>query len=393
MQSVREEGKGVSRRPGFTRREFLVGGVTVLAGGLMGAGCGSGESSGASSEQGNFVIGYANGYTGNTWRAQFINNIERKGESYKKRGDIERLTLVNSPADVNQQISQVNDLITQGVDALLIDPVSAPAVKPVIPRAQSSDILVLISNDPAPTPDVINVVGDNYTWWQIQTKWLAEKLNGEGNVVMVTGVPGNTADIQRVQAAEDVLKDYPDIEVLTSVPGHWDQARARQAMANVLSSHSQIDGVLTQDVMAEGIIKAFEAANRDLPRVMTGDYTAGFLRLWESLPELESIAVPYSPTYGADSLGFAVRMLQGQEIKEDRLGPNPLDESLKNTVLLPPALVITRDEDSGASWCTPDTECIGLEEALGRIEGKPDTYMMEAGLDEEAIASYFGSGG
>jgi ribose transport system substrate-binding protein len=160
-------------------------------------------------------------------------------------------------------------------------------------------------------------------------------------------------------------------------------------MSNVLASHSNIDGILTQDVMAEGIINAFEAANRELPRVMTGDYTAGFLRRWDALPDLESIAVPYSPTYGADSIKFAVRLLQGRKIKESELGPNPLDESLVNTVLLPPPLVVTREGDNSAPWCTASTECINLDEALKRVEGKPDTYMMEAGLSSEQVDSYF----
>lgn len=378
------------RSSGFTRRKFLVSGTAIVLGSsFLNFGCGSGSDSGPSGKKSGFTLGYANGYTGNTWRAQFIDNIQKRGEEYKKDGTLEKLILVNSPSDINQQINQVNDLITQGVDALLIDPVSAPAVKPVVPRAVSSDILTMISNDPAPTKEAKNVVGDNYTWWEIQTKWLAEALNGKGNIVMVTGVPGNTADVQRVEAAKDVLKDYPDIKVLTSVPGSWDQAKARQAMSNVLASHSNIDGILTQDVMAEGIIKAFEAANRKLPRVMTGDYTAGFLRRWKSLPDLVSISVPYSPTYGADSIEFAVRLLRGGKIKKSELGPNPLDKSLVNTVLLPPSLVVTREDDNAAPWCSPSTECISLEEALKRIEGKPDTYMMESGLSKKDVDSYF----
>lgn len=374
----------------ITRRRFIVGSAAaVVAGsGLLG-GCGSGRSSGSSAKKGGFTLGYANGYTGNTWRAQFINNIQQKGDYYKKKGILKKLTLVNSPADINQQINQVNDLINQGLDALLIDPVSASAVKSVVPRAVSSGILTMISNDPAPTPQAKNVVGDNYTWWEIQTKWLVEKLHGRGKIVMVTGVPGNTADVQRIKAAKNVLKKYPGIQVIASVPGYWDEAKARQAMANVLASHSQIDGILTQDVMAQGIITAFKSANRKLPRVMTGDYTAGFLRLWKTLPKLESISVPYSPTYGADSMEFAVRLLQGKKLKKSKLSSNPEDPSLKNTVLLPPRLVVTRKAEKSAPWCPPSAECISLDEALKRVKGKPDTYMMEAGLSEKDVDSYF----
>lgn len=90
-------------------------------------------------------------------------------------------------------------------------------------------MLVVVSNDPAPTPDALNVIGDNSTWWRMQTQWLVEQLGGQGKIVMVTGVPGSTADVQRVKAAQEVLADAPGIEVVASVPGFWDPAkRARR---------------------------------------------------------------------------------------------------------------------------------------------------------------------
>lgn len=335
-----------------------------------------------------FVIGYANGWIGNTWRAQFLNDIEEKAAYYQEQGILERINIVNSPADLTQQINQINGLISQRPDALLIDPVSAPGVLPLVNRAVASGILTIISNDPAPTPNAINIVGDNYTWWKIQTEWLVQKLNGRGKIVMITGVPGNTADILRVQAAQDVLANYPEIEVVAQAAGWWDQARAQTAMANILASHPEIDGLLIQDVMAEGVIRAFQAAGRKIP-VMTGDYTAGFLRLWASMPELESIGVPYAPAHGADSLGFAVRLLQGRQIREEFFQPNPLDPSLKNTIMIPVPYVVTRDGDKDAPWCSAITQCISLEEALKLVEGQPDTYALDKIMTEEEIDSFF----
>jgi ribose transport system substrate-binding protein len=376
-----------------TRRRFLISAAGVAAATGLAA-CGGGGSSGGSGSggggggKGPFKIGYANGYTGNSWRAQFVADIERKAAEYREKGWISDLRLVNSPADVNQQISQVNDLIGRDLDAILIDPVSAASVQSVVPRAKASGALVLISNDPAPTRSATNVVGDNATWWKMQAEWLVDRLGGRGNIVMVTGVPGNTADVQRVKAARAVLSQHPGIEVLTSVPGSWDQAKARQAMANVLATYRDIDAVLMQDVMAEGVIKAFQSAGRRLPRVMTGDYTAGFLRLWKDLPGLESIGVPYSPTHGADSLGFAVRLLQGRTLKPSALGPNPERPSLRNAVLLPPRLAITRDGRPGP-WAPKATSVISLDAALARVKGRPDTYAVEAPLSEQAIDAYF----
>lgn len=371
--------------PVLSRRALLRGTAGAAVMGLL-AGCSSAATSSAGA--GGYRIGYSNGVIGNSWRGQFVANIEDKGAVLRRSGAVSELRIVNSASDITQQISQLNNFLSSDLDAVLIDPVSAGSVQAVIPRLQAAGMLVVVSNDPAPTPDALNVIGDNSTWWRMQTQWLVEQLGGKGKIVMVTGVPGSTADVQRVKAAQEVLAGAPGIEVIASVPGFWDPAKARTAMANVLATQSQIDGVLMQDVMAEGVIRAFQSSGRDLPKVMTGDYTAGFLRAWASLPDLVSIGVPYSPTNGADSVEFTVRLLQGKKIKQSMLAPNPERQDLRNAVLLAPSLAITRDGTAG-EWTPEGTEVISLSDALARVEGKPDNYTLEAPMSIDRIEEFF----
>ncbi|MBY4272657.1 ABC transporter substrate-binding protein [Rhodococcus fascians] len=371
--------------PVLSRRALLRG---TAGAALMGVLASCSSAAGTTGGSSGFRIGYANGVIGNSWRGQFVANIEDKGAQLRQSGILSELRVVNSAADITQQISQLNNFLSSDLDAVLIDPVSAGSVQAVIPRLQAAGMLVVVSNDPAPTPDAVNVIGDNSTWWRMQTQWLVEQLGGRGKIVMVTGVPGSTADVQRVKAAREVLADAPGIEVIASVPGFWDPAKARTAMANVLATQSQIDGVLMQDVMAEGVIRAFQSSGRDLPRVMTGDYTAGFLRSWAALPDLVSIGVPYSPTNGADSIEFAVRLLQGRTIRSNMLAPNPEREDLRNAVLLAPSLAITRDGQPGP-WTPEGTEVISLDDALARVDGKPDNYTLEASMPVDRIEEFF----
>ncbi|WP_143537897.1 MULTISPECIES: ABC transporter substrate-binding protein [unclassified Rhodococcus (in: high G+C Gram-positive bacteria)] len=369
----------------ISRRILLQGGAAAAVASFL-AGCSPGRS--ATTEAGKLRIGYSNSVIGNSWRGQFVANIEAKGDAMKASNIIADLRVVNSSNDITQQISQLNNFLTADLDVVLIDPVSAGSVQAIIPRLKAAGALVIVSTDPAPTEDALNVVGDNYTWWKMQTTWLVEQLGGQGKIVMVTGVPGSTADVQRIKAAQEVLNTAPGIEVVASVPGFWDPARARTAMANVLATQTQIDGVLMQDVMTEGVIRAFQSSGRPLPRVMTGDYTAGFLRAWSALPDLVSIGVPYSPTYGADSMEFAVRLVSGRTLKDSSISPNPEREDLRNAVLLFPSLAITRDGSRGA-WTPEGTEVISLEEALKRVDGKPDSYTLEAPMSPEQIEDYF----
>lgn len=71
--------------------------------------------------------------------------------------------------------------------------------------------------------------------------------------MQLSGLPSHPANVNRLRGVEEVLNNYPDINVLTEVNGDWDQASAQQAMSNLLASYPKIDGVLSQDGMALGI--------------------------------------------------------------------------------------------------------------------------------------------
>ncbi len=146
-------------------------------------------------DDGGFVIGYANGYIGNTWRSQMVDNFQQKAEELKQAGVIKDYTIANTDNDVTEQMNQLNSMINDGVDALIIDPVSPTSLTSVVAKAQEKGILVVISNDPAAYEGTYAVVGNNYSWFEIQTKWIAEKLGGEGDIVMIDGVSGNAADV------------------------------------------------------------------------------------------------------------------------------------------------------------------------------------------------------
>ena len=160
-------------------------------------------------------------------------------------------------------------------------------------------------------------------------------------------------------------------------------------MATFLSSYDQIDALLIQDVMAEGVIRAYEAAGKPLP-TMTGDYTCGFIRLWhDKYPDLNSIGVSYAPSHAGTALGFTLKLLQGKQLKDEMLQPNPMDPTMKNTIMIPIPYVVTKDGDTTKPWCTQFTQCISLEKAYELCQPRPDTYMLDRIMSEEEIDAFF----
>ncbi|WP_067928663.1 ABC transporter substrate-binding protein [Alicyclobacillus shizuokensis] len=394
------------------KKKIFLSAVSAVLAALSVSACGASSNQGTSSQAGNsenvstagsgstptwghgkksgFVIGFANGYFGNTWRSQFVQDVKNAAKPLEADGTIKSLQVANSNADVSQQINQLNTMINSGVDALMIDPVSATSLGPIIAKAKAKGILVVITNDPAAYSGTYAVVGNNDAFWRIQAEWIAKQLKGKGQIVEITGLSGNTADTIRQNAAKDVLSKYPNIKVLASVPGKWDEATAQSSMSTLLSTYKNIDGILEQDVMAEGVLRAYEDANAT-PPVMTGDYTFGFLRKWKSMPNLNSIAVSYAPGVGADALEFTIDLLKGKKLKSDSLQANPLNPNLKNTILIDPPYVVTKDANPNAPWMKnlKFTKSISLEEAVKLGQGKSDGAALDAFLTQKQVDSFF----
>ncbi|MBS3787168.1 ABC transporter substrate-binding protein [Candidatus Bipolaricaulota bacterium] len=318
-----------------------------------------------------FVIGFSNGFVNNTWRTQMVEDFRDKAQEYAEEGIISDFIIQNSGTAIVDQTRDIRNMISKGVDALLINPNSSTALNPVIEEAASAGITVISFDQAVTSSKAINVVIDQGTWFAIQAEWLAEQLNGEGDIIVMNGVAGNPANVTRWEAAKKVLDKYPGINVLTVENGGWANQSAKETMSNLLSAYSDIDGVLTQDGMARGIIGAFQAADRDLP-VMTGSNTMGFLRQWASLKEeqgFKSYAVANPPGISVSALKVAINKLQGKELVED--------EVEDNTIVVPLPLKVTNDN---------------LNEVLQEYRSKPDSFFIDGWLTDEQIDNLFQEG-
>lgn len=335
-----------------------------------------------------FRLGISNGYLGNTWRAQFVEDLQKVADELKADGDFAKIDILSSTSGAPGQITQINSLINNGVDALVINPVSGEALKPVISRALAAGILVVIADDPLDHPGAISVAIDQAQEQLGQLDWLIEKLGGKGNIVFIDGLAGNTASEWRVHARAPVLAKNPDIKVVAAVPAGWDPAKAREVMSSLLSAHNDIDGVLIQDVMADGVVRAYEAAGRPIPPI-AGDYLHAFLKVWKE-KNLDALTLITPPGIGADTVRFTAALLRGNHLKADALKPSPLNAAVVNTIVIPSPYVISTKGDTTKPWCkTKGTECISVDQALKLLEGKPDSAALDRTVTQEQILDLY----
>jgi ribose transport system substrate-binding protein len=333
-----------------------------------------------------YTIGFLNNYIGNTWREQFLADAQEGKKYFQKTGDLKDLIVASANNDVTVQLNQFNDMINQGVDAILLNPSSSTALKAAIDRAQAAGILVLIVEAPAPYPEALNIGFDHLLYAKTILNWLIDTIGGKGNIVEIDGVVGNPADQCRTAVWDQILAQHPDVKRLARGPGNWSNTDAQALMSQYLSTYNKIDGLLTQDAMGMGILQAFSNAGVK-PFPMMGDNTYGFLRQWQKMG-FKGIAFTMHQGIIVENLTFAINILKGMKVDQSKVVGNIFDTSVKNYITMEPPYIITLEGNQNASWMKglKFTKAISVADAVKKGEGKADNASLEGWMTPEQIA-------
>jgi ribose transport system substrate-binding protein len=292
----------------------LVAVTMVMAGGTK-------EGAAMKAKEGGFTVAVSNSFIAHSWRTQMVNNLQKAVAYYQGQGLIKDFYIQHSGPDLDLQINQVRNFINQGVDLLIIDPLSNTALNPVLEEAMDAGVLVIVSDEPVTSTEVWQVMPTHDVWMEKLSRYVFDRMGGKGKLVYLSGIDGAPASDQRDEGFYRALKDYPNIELLTHTFGFWDPSRSQQAMADVLAAYPKIDGVVAHDGECLAVIRAFEAANRGVP-IVNGSGFRPFFEYWvENLDKgFTSYAIANGPGFAMTcSLGVGVRMLQGKTIKPDLL--------------------------------------------------------------------------
>ncbi len=348
-----------------------------------------------------FVIGFANGYFGNTWRAQFLDDTQKTADTWKQRGILKDFNLVQVNNDITQQIVQLNSLLDQGVDCLIINPVSAEALAPIVKRARGMGVLIVNVDDPFAYEGVISVITDQKARMGVEAKMLFDQLHkqGGGNFVYISGLAGNPSATLRDEEVKLILKDYPDIHMLAQGYGGWDETKAQEVMSSFLAAYPKIDGVLCHDIEPLGILRAYEIAGKPVP-LMNMDYLYGTVRKWSALASagnFQSSAATSPPTIGSSAIEVAMRLLMGWKLKPGVLKPSPINPSIVSSMVLNPPYVITNDgqidpkflHGPGYDMDLVTTTVVSLKQAMDMGANQPDSAALEGPVTDSQIDTYF----
>ncbi|HQT73355.1 MAG: sugar ABC transporter substrate-binding protein [Acidiphilium sp. 37-67-22] len=305
---------GVFDLTGATRRTLLTG----LAGGL---GLAALPRFGLANNR-KLKIALSNSYIGNEWRIEMVNLFKAALQMEPYKSEIDG-SYFSSGNNISQESQQISGMIAERVDAILVDAASPTGLNGILQQAHARGILVVSFDNIVTTPSAIKVNTDQVKFGATLAEWLAKKIGGKGNVIMVTGVAGTGVNEDRNRGAEEVWKKYPGIKIVSRFAGDWASSTAEKNTASVLPSLPKIDGIWCQGG-TDGVLKAFIAANRPLPPT-AGEAENGFRKFMTGYMghKVEGLSVGQPPYLVLIALELARRILNKSYPRKDITIPFP----------------------------------------------------------------------
>lgn len=162
------------------------------------------------------------------------------------------------------QVSILEDVINQGYNLIVLQPVDAAALSAVVQKAESKGIPVITLNTPVQAKHTAVVqMADVEAGYAVGAE-LCKQLNNQGNVAIIQSPPGATLGVNREKGFRQALAEKcPDVKIVGAQNGEWNKDKAIAIMNAFLQANDQLDGVFAvNDIMAEGAMVAAESAGR-----------------------------------------------------------------------------------------------------------------------------------
>lgn len=205
-----------------------------------------------------------------------------------------------------KQNADIENMLTQGVDGLVILATESAPVTAVAKEAHDRGVFI-VNVDRGFTQPVADVFleGDNKAFGRKSAEYMAKKLNGKGNIVILEGIP-STVNTDRVNAAKEVFKQYPGIKILGDQPAMWNREKGLEVMQNFLTQFPHIDAVWAQDDdILLGAVQAIKEAGRDKEMWVFGG--AGMKDVIKMVMDKNPM-VPADITYPPSMIGAGIHL-------------------------------------------------------------------------------------
>ncbi|ANA81865.1 ribose ABC transporter substrate-binding protein RbsB [Paenibacillus glucanolyticus] len=230
-----------------------------------------------------------------------------------------QVVVVDAQNDSAKQSNDVDDLIQQGVHALLINPTDSSAISTVVQTANSLDIPVITLDRSADQGEVAALVAsDNVKGGQMAAEYIVEQLGKDTKVIELEGVPGASATRERGKGFHDIADEQ--LSVVAKQAADFDRTKGLTVTENLLQGNPDAKAIFAHnDEMALGAIEAIQSSGKDI-MVIGFDGNDDALKSIEA-GKLTATVAQQPELIGQLAVGAARDVLQGKEVEENIAAP------------------------------------------------------------------------
>ena len=243
----------------------------------------------------------------------FFVSIREGIEEAAKDKDVQTV-ISDAQNDSSSQNNQVEDLITQNVDLIIINPVDSTAISTSVQRANEANIPVICVDRNSEQGDIVSfIASNNVEGGKLAGEFILEEVGEDAEVVQLEGIPGASSTRERGEGFEEATDGK--INLVASQTANFDRAEGMTVMENLLQAQPNVKAVFCQnDEMALGAGEAIKASGKDI--VIVGfDGNEDAINAVEE--GLMSATVAQKPEeMGKLALETAVKYLNGEEVDE-----------------------------------------------------------------------------
>jgi len=265
-----------------------------------------------------WVVGMSQCNLGEPWRVQMNADVKLAAEKHANL----KVIFKDAQNDSLRQRAQVEELVSQGIDLLIISPKEAAPLTQPVAEAYKKKIPVIVLDRAVQGDDYTTFIGaDNVKIGREAGKWAAAALGGKGNVVELKGLMTSTPGQDRNKGFREGLEldKHPELKIVFEADMQWLEPNARKEMESALTTQKKIDLVYAHnDPGAHGAYLAAKQAGREQEM------------RWVGIDALPHEGVEYVkqgildatfayPTGGAEAIETALQILEGKQVPKKRV--------------------------------------------------------------------------
>jgi ribose transport system substrate-binding protein len=261
------------------------------------------------------TFGFAQTENNNPWRIAQTESMRNAAEE----NGVE-LVITDAQSNTPKQVSDIQDMIAQGVDVLFIPPREEQGLEPALQSAREAGVPVFLVDREANAEiceDYMSFMGSNFIeQGERAAKWLVEATNGEAKVAELQGTVGASVTADRGEGFKSIIDENSGMEIVASQSGNFNRAEGQNVMEQILGGNPDLDAVYAHnDEMAIGAIQALKDAGRKPGEDVTVVSVDGTRDALQAIIDGDlGATVETNPRFGPLAFDTAERFLSGEQI-------------------------------------------------------------------------------